>query len=108
MRTAPSDLAPATVAEALADGWGLRAASMEYVPEGGGSHHWKMLDQQGQPHFVTVDDLDDKDWMADTREAVFYGLTSAWRVAATLRYETGLSFVVAPVPTPDGDLLRRL
>src|SRR5262249_19193812 len=46
-----------------------RAASMEYVPEGGGSHHWKLTGDDGQPHFDTVDDLDDKDWMGDTRGA---------------------------------------
>jgi spectinomycin phosphotransferase len=102
------DLAPTAIAEALVDGWGIRAASMDYVPEGGGSHHWKAVDQHGQPHFVTVDDLDDKDWMADTRDAVFHGLSSAWRVAATLRDEAGLRFVVAPIATHDGDLLRRI
>src|SRR5215204_3129898 len=68
MRSAPTDLLPATLEAALADGWGLRAASMAYVPEGGGSHHWRVVDRQGQTRFVTVDDLDDKDWLADTRE----------------------------------------
>lgn len=81
---------------------------MQYVPEGGGSHHWHVVDQHTQPHFVTVDDLDNKDWMADTRDAVFHGLARALRTAAALRYDAGLMFVVAPVPTLDGDLLRRV
>ncbi|HYB18938.1 MAG TPA: phosphotransferase [Streptosporangiaceae bacterium] len=81
---------------------------MEYVPEGGGSHHWKLTGEDGQPHFVTVDDLDDKDWMADTREAVFEGLRRALSTAAALRYEVGLKFVVAPVAAGDGEPLRRL
>jgi len=63
------DLVPERLARALAEGWHRRAASMEYVPEGGGSHHWKLTGDDGQPHFVTVDDLDDKDWMGDTRGA---------------------------------------
>src|SRR3954447_7021650 len=108
MRSAPADLAPAQLEEALADAWGLRAASMTYLPEGGGSHHWTVMDRTGQNHFLTVDDLDTKDWMADTRDAVFQGLATALRVAATLRDGANLTFVVAPVPTLDGHLLRRI
>jgi spectinomycin phosphotransferase len=108
VRSAPEDLAPASIAQALAEGWGLHAASMQYVPEGGGSHHWQVVDRWGQRHFVNVDDLDNKDWIADARDAVFHGLASALRTAATLRDEAGLTFVVSPIPTLDGDLLRRL
>jgi spectinomycin phosphotransferase len=81
---------------------------MQYVPQGGGSYHWKLTGDDGQPHFVTVDDLDDKDWMGDTREAVFEGLRRALSTAAALRYGVGLEFVVAPVAARDGQLLRRL
>ena len=99
---------PERLARALAGGWGRRAASMEYVPEGGGSHHWKLTGDDGQPHFVTVDDLDDKDWMGDTRRTVFEGLERALGTAAALRYEAGLEFVVAPISARDGEFLRRL
>jgi spectinomycin phosphotransferase len=81
---------------------------MEYVPEGGGSHHWKLTGEDGQPHFVTVDDLDGKDWLGETRAAVFEGLSCALSTAATLRYKAGLEFVVAPIAARDGELLRRL
>ena len=108
MRSPPVDLVPERLARALAEGWHHRAASMEYVPEGGGSHHWKLTGDDGRPHFVTVDDLDDKDWMGDTRRAVFEGLGAALDTAAALRSEAGLEFVVAPVPARDGELLRRL
>jgi spectinomycin phosphotransferase len=81
---------------------------MEYVPEGGGSHHWKLTGDDGLRHFVTVDDLDDKDWLGDTREAVFKGLGFALDTAAALRHEVGLPFVVAPIAARDGELLRRL
>ena len=91
------DLVPERLGQALAEGWRLRAASMEYVPEGGGSHHWRLTGDDGLPHFVTVDDLDDKDWLGDTRGAVFKGLGRALGTAAALRYEVGLRFVVAPI-----------
>jgi len=102
------DLVPQRLREALAEGWRIHGGSMEYVPEGGGSHHWKLLDEAGQAHFVTVDDLDDKDWMGDTREAVFEGLGRALATASALRDAVGLEFVVAPIATPDGALVRRL
>lgn len=81
---------------------------MEYVPEGGGSYHWKLIDENSQPHFVTVDDLDNKDWIGDTRDAVFEGLGRALSTAAALRSEAGLEFVVSPVATGAGEVLRRL
>jgi len=102
------DLVPERLRTALAEGWRLHAALMEYVPEGGGSHHWKLIGDDGRPRFVTVDDLDDKDWLGDTRGAVFEGLGRALGTAAALRYGVGLQFVVAPIAARDGELLRRL
>jgi spectinomycin phosphotransferase len=102
------DLMPQQLREALAEGWRIRAGSIEYVPEGGGSHHWKVVDDAGQLHFVTVDDLDDKDWMGDTREAVFEGLSRALATATALRDAAGLEFVVAPIAAHDGELTRRI
>jgi spectinomycin phosphotransferase len=108
MRSPPVDLAPERLREALAGSWQMRADSIDYVPEGGGSHHWKVMDDAGQPHFVTVDDLDDKDWMGDTRDAVFDGLARALGTAAALRDDVGLEFVVAPRAGRDGELLHRV
>jgi spectinomycin phosphotransferase len=96
------------VETALAEGWRLRAASMEYLPEGGGGHHWVLTGTDGRRRFVTVDHLDGKDWLGDTRPAVFAGLRRALGTAASLRHDAGLEFVVAPVPARDGELLRRL
>ena len=55
---------------------------MEYVPEGGGSHHWR-VSEQGGLHFVTVDDLDDKEWLGGSRNAVFAGLRRALHISET-------------------------
>jgi spectinomycin phosphotransferase len=104
----PADLSPERLRQALAAGWQLRAASLEYVPEGAGSYHWKLTGENGRPHFVTVDDLDHKDWLGGTREAVFAGLGQALATADTLRHAAGLEFVVAPVAGRDGEFLRRL
>jgi spectinomycin phosphotransferase len=81
---------------------------MQYVPEGAGSYHWKLTDEDGRLHFVTVDDLDAKDWFGHVRETVFDGLRRALNTAAALRHEAGLEFVVAPVAACDGELLRRV
>ena len=108
MRTRPPDLDDADVVAAVEEGWATRASSAEYVPEGGGSHHWRLADQEGWAFFVTVDDLDDKDWMAHTREAAFDGLVRALSAAASLRHNAKLDFVVAPLPSIDGSIVRRL
>jgi spectinomycin phosphotransferase len=81
---------------------------MEYVPVGAGSYHWKLTDDGGRSRFVTVDDLDSKDWFGDVRAGVFNGLARALSTAAALRHEAGLEFVVAPVAGRDGELLRRV
>jgi spectinomycin phosphotransferase len=108
VRSPPVDLLPERLQHALTEGWGLRVAWMQYVPEGGGSHHWKVAGEDGRPHFVTVDDLDDKDWLGDTRAAVLEGLGRALSTAAALRYEAGLEFVAAPIAGRDGEPLRPL
>jgi spectinomycin phosphotransferase len=108
VRTPPVGLVPGRLAEALAAGWRLETAAMQYVPEGAGSYHWKLTDANGRPHFVTVDDLDGKDWFGHVRETVFEGLRRALGTAAALRHEAGLEFVVAPAAACDGEFLRRV
>jgi spectinomycin phosphotransferase len=108
VRSPPADLAPERLGTALAAAWRLRAASMDYLPEGGGGHHWVVAGEDGRRHFVTVDDLDGKDWLGDTRDAVLAGLRRALGTAAALRRGAGLGFVVAPVPAMDGEPVSRL
>ena len=109
MRSAPSDLGPADLITALEAGWNLVVDSLTYVPEGGGSHHWEVSADSDRKYFVTVDDLDNKDWMADSREDVWSELNGALMTASVLRNEAGLDFVVAPVPVSSGPgVLRRI
>lgn len=108
MRSPPADVVPGHLRRVLAEAWPLTAASVEYLPKGGGAHHWVLTGPDGLRHFITVDDLDDKDWLGDTRQAVFEGLRRALGTAAELGREAGLEFVVAAVPARDGQLLHRL
>ena len=66
-----------------------------------------MTDVEGARAFATVDDLDQKSWLGDTRDSAFDGLRRAFDTAAALR-EAGLAFVVAPVRTTGGETLRRI
>jgi spectinomycin phosphotransferase len=94
------------VSLALAQGWRIDAAAMRYAAVGGGSYHWVAGDDAARRWFVTVDDLDDKAWLGESRPAVMAGLRSAMNTALTLRWEAGLEFVVAPVKGDDGATVR--
>ena len=107
MRTEPADLARADLAAALADGWGLTAAELEYVAEGGGSHHWRCR-AGGEERFVSVDDLTAPFRAATDADAAFSALGRAYGTAGALRHVAGLEFVVAQIPDREGRPLRRL
>jgi spectinomycin phosphotransferase len=107
MRAAPEDLDVGDVVGSLAEGWGVRAVGAAYVPVGGGSHHWRAFDADGDRHWVTADDLDRKGFLGATREDAFDGLRRALDAALAL-HQSGLEFVVAPVPATGADTVRRL
>jgi spectinomycin phosphotransferase len=108
VRARPADLDDEAVLGAVADGWGLQVTSSAYLPEGGGSHHWKVTDAAGSDLFVTVDDLDERDWLGHTREQVLNGARRALTTVAALRDEAGLRFVVAPLAGTESTLVRRV
>ncbi len=99
MQTRPGDLSDSVVAVAVSDGWNLPSTTVVYEPVGYGSHHWTVEDAAGGLWFASVDVLDEQD-----PRASFDHLAAALNVAAEAR-AAGLSFVVAPVRTPDGDVL---
>jgi spectinomycin phosphotransferase len=108
VRGAPDDLLPESLLDAVTRGWRERPATLEYLPQGAGSHHWKLTGEDGSLRFLTVDDLDNKSWLPGGRDAVFDGLRRALTTAAVLRGQADLQFVVAPVADRDGELVRRL
>lgn len=97
------------LSDALSDSWGFRLASLSYQTVGFGSHHWLAAYSGGLKLFATVDVLSEKlrdD--ADTTSAVYARLDQAFESALSLRHDAGLEFVVAPLPTTGGRVLRRL
>jgi hypothetical protein len=107
VKTRPADLPEDLLAAALARGWGVAVASMTYRPVGFGSHHWEVLDAAGTRWFVTADELENKrHWHGEPLAAAFGRLRAALAAASDLR-DCGAAFVVAPVPTVDGEPLAR-
>jgi spectinomycin phosphotransferase len=92
---------------AIQDCWGLAVEGVEYAPVGAGSYHWLVDARGGRRFFVTVDDLDRKPWLGDSRDSVFDGLKCAFDTALALRHG-GLGFVVAPIPTSSGQSAARI
>lgn len=87
MFTRPVGLPDATLSQALADGWGFTATTLDYAAVGFGSHHWIATDPNGDRRFVTVDDLRANDF-DELRRAL---------TTAQVLLESGLDFVVAPL-----------
>jgi hypothetical protein len=80
---------------------------IDYAPLGGGSHHWLALEASGKRHWITVDDLDHKEFLGDSRAAALAGLRAAFETALALR-DAGLEFVVAPCRSVGGDSVQPL
>lgn len=108
MRDRPAGVGEGELCDALLSGWRIRVASTRYAAVGGGSYHWVVRDGDGETLFVTVDDLDDKPWLGQTRATVFDGLRTAMDTALALRHQAGLRFVTAPIPAVDAATVRPL
>jgi spectinomycin phosphotransferase len=105
VKTLPDEFDESELTTSLAEGWGFHAEVVEYEPVGFGSYHWVVADAEGRRGFVTVDDLDQKLWLGDTRAARLDGLRCAFDTAAALR-DAGLGFVVGPVRGRRGETVR--
>jgi len=105
--TEPRDLDQAELEQFLERRWGLRDPTLDYLPVGFGSHHWR-CDSQETHSFVSVDDLEAGFQAGPDADAAFAALDRAFRTAAALRNDAGLEFVVAPLPDDEGLVLCRL
>jgi spectinomycin phosphotransferase len=103
----PSGLTANDLIDCLAAQWDLDIVGVDYVPVGGGSHHWLAHGTAGQRHWLSVDDLDHKDFLGDTRAATLSGLCAAFETALALG-ESGLEFVVAPQRSRRGEAVEPL
>jgi spectinomycin phosphotransferase len=107
VRSLPVGIDEPQLTIALREAWGLEVDTLEYVPEGGGSYHWR-AEVDGQRWFVTADDLHSKPWLGHDADSTFDGLRGAFDVALALHEEAGCEFVVAPVRTAQGLSLHRV
>jgi spectinomycin phosphotransferase len=107
MRGLPDGIESVAVVDALRRGWGIDADAAGYAPLGGGSYHWEIADRAGRRWFATVDDLDHKAGLGDSRAVVFEGLRHAFDTSVALR-ECGLKFVLAPILAAGGESLLPL
>jgi aminoglycoside phosphotransferase (APT) family kinase protein len=106
MFSRPEGLTDEAVGAALATGWAVQPAAIEYRAVGFGSYHWAVTGRDGARWFVTADDLSQRLRHAgDTRAAAFARLRAALATARAAA-DAGLPFVVAPVPGCGGDVLR--
>ena len=101
----PDDLPQPALREALEGGWSLRAVTLEYLPLGFGSHHWRVVDAGGARWFVTVDDLRTRRRFADEPLTAGYDRARAALDAARALKAAGRDFLVAPLPSRDGEPL---
>jgi spectinomycin phosphotransferase/16S rRNA (guanine(1405)-N(7))-methyltransferase len=104
----PDGLTAETLASALARGWGLTVAGLDYRPVGFGSHHWVVVDGGGGRWFATVDDLEAKRHSRHEAPAAALDRLRASLATARALRDHGRAFVVAPVSTRDGEPLVRV
>jgi hypothetical protein len=108
MLTPPDGLPEAALVAVLGRSWGIAVTSMQYRAVGWGSHHWEVADAAGRRWFVTVDELENKRLSASEPLAAGFGRLRAALAAALDLRACGRRFVVAPVPTRDGEPLARV
>ena len=106
MKAIPEEFDVSALVGALADGWGSDAEAADYGPWGRAATTGTSTDSTGPRRFVTVDDLDQKPWLGDTRDSAFVGFGAPSTRLVALR-GLGLDFVVAPIRTGRGEALRR-
>jgi Phosphotransferase enzyme family len=107
--TRPEDLTDGQIRAELAAGWSFAAQTLSYLPVGFGGHHWRATDGAGRQLFLIVHDLPHMlHSRLDTAEAAFGRLETAFGCALSLRRDADLDFVIAPVPTGSGKVVRRL
>lgn len=107
--TRPEDLTEGQIRAELAANWSFAAETLSYLPVGFGSHHWRATDVAGRQLFLVVHDLPHMlHSRLDTAEAAFGRLERAFGCALSLRRDANLEFVIAPIPTVSGQVVRRL
>ena len=107
--TRPDDLSEGQIRAELAASWNFAAHTVSYLPVGFGCHHSRAPAAVGRQLFLIVHDLPHMlHSRLDTADAAFDRLEAAFGCALSLRRDENLEFVIAPVPTVNGTVVRRL
>jgi spectinomycin phosphotransferase len=107
--TRPTGIAEEQIRAEPAASWNFGTETLSYLPVGFGSYHWRATDAAGRQLFLVAHDLLDMlNSRLDTAEASFGRLATAFGCALSLRRDENLEFVIAPVPTVSGEIVRRL
>jgi len=107
MRSSFERVSEASIADVIAERWGLEIGELRYRPVGAGAYHWLTEATDGQRYFVTCDDLDTKPWLGNDRNIVFDNLGTCYSAASRLR-ASGLTFVIAPIGSRSGAAAERI
>ena len=109
MFTRPDDLTEGQILAELAASWSFRAETLSYLPVGFGAHHWRATDASGRQLFLLIHDLPQMLRCGmDTPQAAFSRLETALGCALSLSRDADLDFVIPPIPTDSGQVVRRL
>ena len=109
MFTRPEDLTEGQLRAELAASWQFAAETLSYLPVGFGCHHWRATDAAGRQLFLIVHDLPQMlHSRLDTPQAAFARLETALGCALSLRRDANLDFVIPPIPTTSGQVVRQL
>lgn len=105
VRAEPADLPRDLVAAVLADRWGINPAGVEYLPVGGGGHHWRVTGEDSSRWFITANGLLARGhWLEPEGDAVFERTARAFETVRDL----GLDFALPAVPDRTGSVLYRV
>ena len=105
MFTQPADLADDVLSAVVQDAWQLKIRRIDYAPVGFGSYHWHAWTDQDRL-FVTADDLVGSGSHLGTSPTERARRLAAGLCSARALRDEGLTFVVAPIPTADGEILK--
>jgi spectinomycin phosphotransferase/16S rRNA (guanine(1405)-N(7))-methyltransferase len=105
MFTQPADLADDVVSAVVQKAWQLKIRRIDYAPVGFGSYHWHAWTDQDR-WFVTADDLVSNGSHLGSSPVERTRRLAAGLCSARALGDEGLTFVVAPIPTADGEILK--
>jgi hypothetical protein len=107
MLAPPEGLTEEDLVAVLGRGWGIEVAGLDYRTVGFGSHHWEVVEAGGARWFVTADEPDRRRLSElEPAAAARARLAAAIGAARSLvNADSRFDFVVAPIPSLDGQLL---